>query len=121
MAKPHFRSLAHSSRRSKKLSRQPKREYFQESIGSIPGTLNIHPESSPPEIAVLDYSTNQCERLICLNPREIQPYLERESVTWIDVKGLGHEETLRQIGEVFQRLEMRCGCICVIAMTMRCK
>jgi magnesium transporter len=87
---------------SKSQTSKVKREYFQESIGSIPGTLTIHPESAPPEIVLLDYSESQCERRLDLQPIEIQPYLDHQSVTWIDLKGFGHEETIRQIGDVFQ-------------------
>ncbi len=79
-----------------------KPEYFQESIGSIPGTLTIDPDSAPPEIVLLDYSEGQCERRLDIKPIDIQPYLDHDSVTWIDLKGFGHEETIRQIGDVFQ-------------------
>jgi magnesium transporter len=112
MAQPRFRSSRSpkSSRaknkkvRAHKVSRhsQIKPEYFHEAIGSIPGTLTIHPESAPPEIVLLDYSEDQCERRLDIKPIEIKPYLDHKSVTWIDLKGFGHEETIRQIGDVFQ-------------------
>ncbi len=112
MAQPRFRSSrSQKSSHTKKSSRakrpfhsqkQAKPEYFQESIGSIPGTLTINPESAPPEIVVLDYSEATCERRSDLKPIDIKPYLDHQSVTWIDLKGFGHEETIRQIGDVFQ-------------------
>lgn len=91
-----------SGSKSLRLSNPTKPEYFHESIGSIPGTLNIRPESAPPEIEVLDYTCDTCEHRSGLTALEIKSYLERSSITWIDLKGLGHEETLRQVGEVFQ-------------------
>jgi magnesium transporter len=112
MAKPHVRSSrSQKTSRSTKSSRTSnaskshktqKPEYFHEAIGSTPGTLTINPLSAPPEIVVLDYSENQCEHRLNLQPIEIKPYLDRQSVTWIDLKGFGHEETIRQIGDVFQ-------------------
>ena len=110
MAHPrsHRSSRSKSSRlqlsRSKplRLSSPAKPEYFRESIGSIPGTLQIRPESAPPEIEILDYTADSCECRTGITPLEIKPYLEHPSTTWIDLKGLGHEGTLRQVGEVFQ-------------------
>ncbi len=105
MAHPrsHRSSRSKSSRsKSFRQSSPAKPEYFHESIGSIPGTLQIRPESAPPEIEILDYTSDSCEHQHKLTPLEIKSYLERSSITWIDLKGLGHEETLRQVGEVFQ-------------------
>ncbi|MCX5963143.1 MAG: magnesium/cobalt transporter CorA [Cyanobacteria bacterium] len=95
------RSKLSGSRSLRPLS-PTKPEYFHESIGSIPGTLNIRPESAPPEIDILDYVSDSCEDRTGVTPLEIKVYLEHSSITWIDLKGLGHEETLRQVGEVFQ-------------------
>jgi magnesium transporter len=111
MAHPRLRSQ--KSSRSRKSSRSVKSstprstpkvkpEYFHEAIGSMPGTLTINPESAPPEIVLLDYSEGQCERRLNIKPIDIKPYLDHNSVTWIDLKGFGHEETIRQIGDVFQ-------------------
>lgn len=106
MVQPRYRSRrSQSSRtanRAAHRSTKVKPEYFPEPIGSSPGTLKIHPESARPEIVLLDYSESHCERQTNLAPMDIQPYLDHESVTWIDLKGFGHEETLRQIGDVFQ-------------------
>ncbi len=108
MAHPRFRSqrsplIQKISRARKSPQRhQVKPEYFHEAIGSIPGTLTINPESAPPEIVLLDYSEDECERRLDLKPIDIKPYLDHKSVTWIDLKGFGHEETIRQMGEVFQ-------------------
>ena len=95
------RSKLSGSRSLRPLS-PTKPEYFHESIGSSPGTLNIRPESAPPEIDILDYVSDSCEDRTGVTPLEIKVYLEHSSITWIDLKGLGHEETLRQVGEVFQ-------------------
>ena len=91
-----------SGSRSFRPSNPTKPEYFHENIGSIPGTLNIRPESAPPEIDILDYASDSCEDRTGVAPLDIKVYLEHSSITWIDLKGLGHEETLRQVGEVFQ-------------------
>ncbi len=81
---------------------QKRGEYFGEHGSAAPGVLRILPNASPPEIALTDYGIKAHERLSCLSPREIEPFLDRSSVSWVDVMGLGHAETLRELGEVFR-------------------
>jgi magnesium transporter len=55
----------------------------------------------PPEITLIDYSPTNCVRRELAQPAEIPPYLDSESVSWVDVKGLGNEPVLQQLGQVF--------------------
>lgn len=73
------------------------------SPGSAPGTLVINTESPKPEIKVVDYNAFQIEEKGCENPRDVIPYLTDgvESITWIDVHGLGDELVVRELGEIF--------------------
>jgi magnesium transporter len=69
--------------------------------GSRPGTLAI-PEGSPaPRIFLFEYDREELREFAASDVEELAPYAESESVTWIDVQGLGDERVLRRIAELF--------------------
>jgi magnesium transporter len=76
-------------------------DYFSDEPGSIPGTLSIEADASPPVIFLIDYNANNAVRVKIDQPEDCAPYLDSESVSWVDVQGLGNENVLRRIGEVF--------------------
>lgn len=75
--------------------------YFYDKPGSMPGTLHIKPGAPLPKIVLIDYNKNKATRVNIDKPEECAPYLDTESVTWVDVRGLGGEETWQQLGQVF--------------------
>lgn len=76
-------------------------EYFYDVPGSMPGTLNIEPNAPPPVIVLIDYNEQTALRLQVETPEECTEHLDTESVSWVDVKGLGNEDILKRLGEVF--------------------
>lgn len=66
-----------------------------------PGTLTIDPEAPPPELILIDYTSQQATRQLLTRPRECVPYLDSPSVSWLDVRGLGAEDIFRELGQVF--------------------
>jgi len=69
--------------------------------GASPGTL-VMPESAVrPVIRIMDYGPGAFEEKTLATPAEIRPYLDDQSVTWVDVEGLGDEQVLREIGDIF--------------------
>jgi magnesium transporter len=76
-------------------------EYFYDQPGSIPGTLIIEPDAAPSTIVLIDYCGDRAGRIDVTEPEDCLPYLDSESVSWVDVKGLGSEDTLRRLGKVF--------------------
>lgn len=79
-------------------------EYFpRASPGSAPGTLVINEDSPRPQVRVMDYNAFQMEEKDLDGPRDVIPYLTDgvESITWIDVHGLGDELVVRELGEIF--------------------
>jgi magnesium transporter len=76
-------------------------DYFYNEPGSVPGTLLIEADAAPPVLFLIDYNEENATRSKLNTPEEIIPYLDSESVSWIDVQGLGSEEVLRRIGKVF--------------------
>jgi len=77
-------------------------DYYYHAPGSEPGTLSIEPDAYPTEINIFDYTPERIDHSKGLTAQEIIPYLDTESVSWIDIQGLGDEKVLRQIGEIFQ-------------------
>ena len=76
-------------------------DYYYHAPGSAPGTLSIEPDAYPTEINIFDYTPDRINHFQGLTPQEIVPYLDTESVSWIDIQGLGDEKILREIGEIF--------------------
>lgn len=75
--------------------------YFYNQAGSIPGTIKVEEKAKPSEIDLIDYDQNQASRRANLTPQQCAAYLNTESVSWVDVSGLGDEETLQRLGQVF--------------------
>lgn len=76
-------------------------QYFYDVPGSMPGTLRIPANALPPVIGLIDYNEQKAVRLQVETPEECAPYLDTDSVSWVDVKGLGSEDVLQRIGKVF--------------------
>lgn len=76
-------------------------DYFYDEPGSAPGTLDIDPDSPPPVIVLIDYNEGKAIRREVTSPEECANYLDTESVSWVDVKGLGSEDVLQRLGQVF--------------------
>lgn len=76
-------------------------DYYYDDPGSEPGTLSIEPDAKPSKITLIDYNANHAVRKINIPPSACISYLEKETVSWIDVQGLGSEAVLKQVGEIF--------------------
>jgi magnesium transporter len=76
-------------------------DYFYDEPGSIPGTLTIEDNASQPIIFLIDYSPEKADRSKIRVPEDCAAHLETDSVSWFDVQGLGSEDILRRLGEVF--------------------
>jgi magnesium transporter len=75
--------------------------YSYDRPGSSPGTLTIEEGAAPPEIILIDYNQEHLNRLKNLTPEACAEHLDTESVSWIDVVGLGSEDILKRLGRVF--------------------
>ena len=82
--------------------RDDRDDYFYDKPGSLPGTLSIEPDATPPVILLFDYNQTAltCQQLA--TPEECFPYLDSDSVSWVDVQGLGSENILQRLGQVFK-------------------
>lgn len=70
---------------------------------SPPGTLVIE-ETQRPKIFVIDYDAEVVSEKEIQRVDECIPYLtdDRPSITWVDVRGLGHKGTFERLGEIFR-------------------
>lgn len=76
-------------------------EDFFHRPGDMPGTLIVDADAPPPIIFLIDYNQTNVTRQQLNTPEECTPYLDRESVSWVDVQGLGSAEILHRLGKVF--------------------
>lgn len=76
-------------------------DYFYHEPGAAPGTLSIEEGAIPSEIVLIDYNAEHAFRVPNLGPEECAKYLDNQSISWVDVSGLGSEETLTKLGQVF--------------------
>lgn len=86
------------------LVRAPEESYFDDFYdvpGNMPGTLIIEPDAKPPVLVLIDYNEAKATRVPLATPEACTPYLDTESVSWVDVQGLGSEDILKRLGRVF--------------------
>jgi magnesium transporter len=69
--------------------------------GSQPGTMVISEEANKPAIRVMDYTVDHLDEYDVHEVAQLRACLEKDSVSWIDVQGLGDEQVLKSIGEMF--------------------
>ncbi|MBD2612863.1 MAG: magnesium/cobalt transporter CorA [Nostoc sp. ZfuVER08] len=74
---------------------------FHHQPGTLPGTIFIDADAPQPIIFLIDYNQTNCIREQISTPEECMPYLEMESVSWVDVQGLGSQDILQRLGRVF--------------------
>lgn len=77
-------------------------DYYYDDPEDLPGTLDLEPDALPPEMALIDYTENIANRIKIINPEVCVPYLKSESVSWINVLGLGNQTSWQQMAKVFQ-------------------
>lgn len=79
----------------------PYLDYYYHEPGELPGTLAIEDDAPIPIIILIDYNEENATRVQVPTPEDCIPYLDSESVSWVDVQGLGSEDVLKRLGKVF--------------------
>lgn len=77
-------------------------EYFHDEPGSAPGTLVFEKDAAPARIALLDCSDRDVTWLENIEPEACKPYLTSDSLSWVDVRGLGNAQLWEQMEKVFE-------------------
>lgn len=81
------------------LRRLPKRQLTKP--GSRPGTIVLDPQSPKPQIRVISYGSKSVETHEVERVDELAGIIGEKAVTWINVDGLGDEETLQGFAKAF--------------------
>ena len=76
-------------------------DYFYDEPGSVPGTLNIESDAAPTHVFLIDYNDAKATRTQIETLETCNNYLNTESVSWVDIQGLGSEKVWKQLGQIF--------------------
>ncbi|MBX3460883.1 MAG: magnesium/cobalt transporter CorA [Planctomycetes bacterium] len=69
-------------------------------VGAPPGTLVADPNAHETRMLVIDYGPEHFEQREISECSDLKPYIEKQSVTWIDVTGFKNIELIRVLGEM---------------------
>jgi magnesium transporter len=96
-AKSMIKKLHHFS---KAVTKSFRNDYYHQP-GTLPGTLIIDENAEFPTIFLIDYNQDSFIRKQVEAPEECLDYLDSESVSWVDLQGLGNQDILQRMGRVF--------------------
>jgi magnesium transporter len=88
-------------RRSPKLINKSHDKDFYHQAGTAPGTIIVDENAEQPIIFLIDYNKTDMTQKQISYPEECISYLETESVSWVDVQGLGNKNILHRLGQSF--------------------
>ncbi|NET00072.1 MAG: magnesium/cobalt transporter CorA [Sphaerospermopsis sp. SIO1G2] len=87
---------------SKVIKKSSSRKKYSHQPGTAPGTIIVDENSQQPHIYLMDYNYMNLIHEEINNPEDCHQYLETESVSWVDVQGLGNKDIVERIGKVFE-------------------
>ncbi len=76
-------------------------DYFYDEPGVVPGKLNLHPDAAPAQLGVIDYSPDQLTVYQSAATKDAAQYLDEKSVSWLDLLGLGNQQTWQELSQTF--------------------
>jgi len=85
-------------RRDKKSSNRT--EFFNE-LGGAPGVVHFRSDAPHPKITLLEYNQSEVQKVDINHPEECIQYLDSESISWVDIGGLGGAQIWQQLKQVF--------------------
>ncbi len=69
--------------------------------GAPPGSVISLPDALPPKMQVFSYGPGKLIERDITSPNELTELVGRLPVTWVNVDGLGHADTIQKMGEIF--------------------
>ncbi len=69
--------------------------------GSQPGTLAVNSEMPKPVLRVIEYGPDHFHEREVIDPADLRGLTGDEGKFWVDIQGLGSEQVLKVIGEIF--------------------
>lgn len=76
-------------------------DYFYDQPGRLPGYLDLDADALPPNLVLINYNEFTATHINVNSPEECANFVDSESVTWVDVQGLGNEDTWDKFGKLF--------------------
>jgi magnesium transporter len=76
-------------------------DYFYDRPGILPEQLNLNPNAAPAELAVIDYNLEKVDVHSAATTQDVPHYLEDNSVSWLDLLGLGNQQTWQELSQIF--------------------
>ncbi len=97
MPKKHLRlpKLINKVINQEKVNKPFDQTYYHEP-GTVPGTIIIDENAEQPNIFLVDYNQTSLTQKQIKYPEECSNYLDTESVSWVDVQGLGNKEIIHR-------------------------
>ena len=89
---------------TKRNRRRRRKPYFRRytKAGAPPGQFTLDAQAPKPKVRAIAYGPDDFEELDVGDFDAIGALLQQFAVTWINVDGVGHEETIRKLGRIFQ-------------------
>lgn len=91
--------MSRSRRNRKDRLRQQLASY---TINTIPGSVEAMKDAPQPVITVVAYSATELVEKEIKKPGEIESFLKKYPVTWVNVDGLGDAAVIMEIGQMFK-------------------
>lgn len=76
-------------------------DYFYDEPGSEPGSITIDPSALPSSLTLIEYDQNNAHRQVKIQPTDCADCLTNNLISWADIQGLGSENILIEIAQVF--------------------
>ena len=83
--------------------RRRRKPYFQRhaKLGAAPGAFTLDPQAQRPVVRAIAYGPEDFEELEIDDFGVLGDLMKKFAVTWVNVEGVRHEDTVRQLGRVF--------------------
>ena len=69
--------------------------------GAVPGTFAISQDAEKPTITVIQYNAQTVFEKTVDDVAGIDPYLSKDTITWVNVQGVGDASTFQELSELF--------------------
>jgi magnesium transporter len=76
-------------------------DYFYDRPGVSPGVLSLSVDAEPATLSVIDYDSETVDCHHVTDPDEAGRYLQSKSVSWLDLSGLGNQDTWQSLSKTF--------------------
>ncbi len=88
------------SGKKKRVGGRVKRQFADTATDVPPGTISVDPNAPKPVVTVIAYGPEDVKEEQVTDIESLAAYFEKWPVTWVNVDGLGEEETLVKLGHV---------------------